>query len=84
MGYTPKHARPASLADGARGSRTGLFAISGTRRGRHAGTDTTAVGTDTIAVGTDATASPAAAVGGAAAPGREDETAAPERSAEAA
>lgn len=81
MGYTPKHARPASLADGARGSRTGLFAISGTRRGRHAGTDTTAAGTD-------ATASPAAAIGGAAvgaaAPGREDETAAPERSAEAA
>lgn len=71
MGYTPKHARPASLADGARGSRTGLFAISGTRRGRHAGTD--------------ATASPAtAAAVGAAAPGREDETAAPERSAEAA
>ncbi|MGH3168200.1 MAG: hypothetical protein ACRDN0_20250 [Trebonia sp.] len=35
MGYSPKHAKPASLKDAAQGSRRGLFSISEASTGRH-------------------------------------------------
>ena len=70
MGYTPKHAKPVSLASATRASRHGLFAISGPSKGRHAAIGTTVAGDRIIVTG-----------GGTAVPAREDKTVIRERNA---
>jgi hypothetical protein len=51
MGYTPKHAKPASPRETAPASsrRHGLFAISGPSKGRHTATAGTRRGEGTVA-----------------------------------